>query len=184
MRIKIDENDLVVNENQKFSHLRKHYGNYLEIYSKINVAAKSYEDNKIWVLSNVDKDVIYHVVSNVELELDSIIDVYKINNNTNKESYLCVVTETVNKDNIIDTLGVVINPNNLEPLFVYSVNNNITEPVISVLEAKKIFGYPVSVNYRLNYTIEKMVENERYDNKTSKERCDILEKVIKKQSVI
>ena len=182
MQIKVDNQNKIINDNQKFSHLRKNDGEYIEIYSKVNTASKSYQDNKIWVLSNVDKDIIYHVISNVELELDSIIDVYKINNNTKKDSYLCVVAETVNKENIIDTLGIVINPSNLEPLFVYSVNNNITKPVINVLEAKKIFGYPVSVNYRLKYTIEEIIEKELDNIKSSKERCEILEKVIKKQS--
>lgn len=182
-QITVDKNNVVVNSSKSFFHYKKNNnGDFGLIYNKNNIGARSYNNNKIWILLNTDKDIIYSTVSNVELELDSIIDVYKINNNTKKDSYLCVVAETVNKENIIDTLGIVINPSNLEPLFVYSVNNNITKPVINVLEAKKIFGYPVSVNYRLKYTIEEIIEKELDNIKSSKERCEILEKVIKKQS--
>ena len=182
-QITVDKNNVVVNSSKSFFHYKKNdNGDFGLVYNKNNIGARSYNNNKIWILLNTDKDIIYSTVSNVELELDSIIDVYKINNNTKKDSYLCVVAETVNKENIIDTLGIVINPSNLEPLFVYSVNNNITKPVINVLEAKEIFGYPVSVNYRLKYTIEEIIEKELDNIKSSKERCEILEKVIKKQS--
>ena len=83
---------------------------------------------------------------------------------------------------MIDTLGTVHNSNTLNPLFIYSVNNNITVSVITSSEAKKIFGCPVSTNFRLKYTIEKITEKELDSNKSFNERYKILEKVIKKQS--
>ncbi len=134
------------------------------------------------MLLNHDKDTIYNVSNGKKLELDSVIDIYEVKNNQKKDSYVCIVNEVICENNIIDTLGIVINPNTLNPLFIYSVNNNVTEPVITSNEAKKIFGCSVSTNFRLKYTIEKIIEKELNNSKSFNERCEILEKVIKKQS--
>ena len=182
-RITIDNDNAVINNPRVFLHYKRNdNGNFNIIYTKYNIGAKSCCNNKIWVLLNPDKDTIYNVSNGQKLELDSIIDFYEVKNNQKKDSYVCIVNEVLCENNIIDTLGIVINPNTLNPLFIYSVNNNITIPVITSSEAKKIFGYPVSVNYRLKYTIEEIIEKELDNIKSSKERCEILEKVIKKQS--
>ncbi len=182
-RITIDNDNAVINNPRVFLHYKRNdNGNFNIIYTKYNIGAKSCCNNKIWVLLNPDKDTIYNVSNGQKLELDSIIDFYEVKNNQKKDSYVCIVNEVLCENNIIDTLGIVINPNTLNPLFIYSVNNNITVPIITSSEAKKIFGFPVSTNFRLKYTIEKLTEKELDNIKSSKNRCEILEKVIKKQS--
>ncbi len=124
-----------------------------------------------------NKDTIYHAITRRELQLDSIIDIYKVKSSND---YLCIVTEVLNQNEIIDTLGIVINPQTLEPIFVYSVNNNKTKFVISQNKAKRKFGCYPSSNYLLQYTIEQLINNDNVIFKNTKERCEILEKVIKK----
>ncbi len=181
--ISIDNDNAVINSPRVFLHYKRNdNGNFDIVYTKNNIWAKPCYNNKIWVLLNPDKDTIYNVSNSQKLELDSVIDIYEVKNNQKRDSYVCIVNEVLCENSVIDTLGVVVNPNTLNPLFIYSVNNNITIPVITSSEAKKIFGYPVSVNYRLKYTIEEIIEKELDNIKSSKERCEILEKVIKKQS--
>ena len=182
-RITIDNDNAVINNPRVFLHYKRNdNGNFNIIYTKYNIGAKSCCNNKIWVLLNHDKDTIYNVSNGQKLELDSVIDIYEVKNSHKKDSYACIVNEVICENDIIDILGIVINPNTLNPLFIYSVNNNITEPVITSREAKKIFGCPVSTNFRIKYTIEKITEKELDNNKSFNERCEILEKVIKKQS--
>lgn len=182
-RITIDNDNAVINNPRVFLHYKRNdNGNFNIIYTKYNIGAKSCCNNKIWVLLNPDKDTIYNVSNGQKLELDSVIDIYEVKNSHKKDSYACIVNEVICENDIIDILGIVINPNTLNPLFIYSVNNNITEPVITSREAKKIFGCPVSTNFRIKYTIEKITEKELDNNKSFNERCEILEKVIKKQS--
>ena len=182
-QITVDKENIVFNSSKLFLHYKKNNnGNFNVIYSKHNIGAKSCCNNKIWVLLNPGKDTVYNVLNGQKLELDSIIDIYEVKNNKNKDSYVCIVNEVLCENGIIDILGIVINPNTLNPLFIYSVNNNITVPIITSSEAKKIYGCPVSTNYRLKYTIEKIIEKKLDSSKSSKERCEILEKVIKKQN--
>ncbi len=181
--ISIDNDNVVINNLRVFLHYRRNdNGNFNIIYSKYNIGTKSCCNNKIWVLLNPDKDTIYNVSNEKKLELDSVIDIYEVKNNQKRDSYICVVSEVICENNIIDILGIVINPNTLNPLFIYSVNNNITVPIITPSEAKKIFGCPVSTNFRIKYTIEKITEKELDSSKSFNERYKILEKVIKKQS--
>ena len=181
--ITVNIDNAVINSPELFLHYRRNdNGNFNIIYTKYNIGAKSCCNNKIWVLLNPDKDTIYNVSNGQKLELDSVIDIYEVKNSHKKDSYACIVNEVICENDIIDILGIVINPNTLNPLFIYSVNNNITEPVITSREAKKIFGCPVSTNFRIKYTIEKITEKELDNNKSFNERCEILEKVIKKQS--
>ena len=179
--ITIDKDNAVINSPELFLHYRRNdNGNFNIIYTKNNIGAKSFYNNQIWVLLNQNKDTIYQVLSNQTLELDSIIDIYKVKNNSKRQSYLCIVSEILTKDENIDTLGIIINPQSLEPLFVYSVNNNEIKPVITPNEAQEIYGCPISTNYRLKYTIEQFIPNQNLIKKSSKERCEILERVIKK----
>ncbi len=182
-QITVDKNNIVFNSPKLFLHYQKNNnGNFNVVYTKNHIGAKSYNNNKIWVLLNPEKDTIYNVVNKQKLELDAIVDLYEVKNKQKKDSYLCIVNEILCENGIVDTLGIVINPNTLEPLFVYSANVNLILPVITSNESKKLFKCPVSVNFRLKYTIEKVIANQIKENKSSKERYAMLEKVIKKQS--
>ena len=179
--VSINKDNFVLNGRGMFLHYRRNAeGNFDIVYTKNNIGAKAYYNNQIWVLLNPNKDTIYHAINHCELELDSIIDIYKIKSSKKDNNYLCVVTEVPNQNEIIDTLGVVINPQTLEPVFVYSVNNNETKSVMSQVEAKRKFGCTLSNNYRLQHTIEQLINNDNIISKNAKERCEILERVIKK----
>ena len=179
--VAINKDNVVLNGQDMFLHYQRNAEGYFDIvYTKNNIGAKAYYNNQIWVLLNPNKDTIYHAINHCELELDSIIDIYKIKSSKKDNNYLCVVTEVPNQNEIIDTLGVVINPQTLEPIFVYSVNNNETKSVMSQVEAKRKFGCTLSTNYRLQHTIEQLINNDNIISKNAKERCEILERVIKK----
>ena len=139
-QITVDKNNIVFNSPKLFLHYQKNNnGNFNVVYTKNHIGAKSYNNNKIWVLLNPEKDTIYNVVNKQKLELDAIVDLYEVKNKQKKDSYLCIVNEILCENGIVDTLGIVINPNTLEPLFVYSANVNLILPVITANESKKLF---------------------------------------------